>query len=442
MIHPRRASSDTERWSGRAANPAVVEKLPLRTPPLLRIDAPAPLSPLRRFTALPDDAWLVLGARRAPPAPCPGANTGSAFAVSTSVGFRSLASADFAAAAHRLRPDVVIAPPDIPLDQGMISAKRRLAMSYRTEKWLGDLTSCRRGSDAPKEASQPAYNTFASILPRDPVANLAYSKYLAEEALSALSGLAIYDSQSIQDLPPELHHLPRLSLHLPSSPHGILDQISVGMDIFTIPFLSEAADAGIALSFTFPAPSAEPPQASPLPQSLGLDMWHPAHATSLSPLVSGCPCYACTQHHCAYVRHLLNANEMLGWTLLQLHNHSVLDAFFAGVRTSIAQGTFAADRAAFDAFYAPALPVQTGQGPRVRGYQFKGAPENAGAGDEKATKGKPKKKNPKAYTSFERVGEKRGVLEDKARAEEVSEEALHAVRFMEEAMMAGEHHQN
>jgi queuine tRNA-ribosyltransferase subunit QTRTD1 len=76
--------------------------------------------------------------------------------------------------------------------------------------------------------------------------------------------------------------------------------------------------------------------------------------------------------------------------LIQLHNHAVMAAFFDSVRASIDAGTFDADVAAFEAFYEPALPAKTGQGPRVRGYQFKS--------DEHAKKGR---KNPKVYKKLD-----------------------------------------
>jgi len=65
---------------------------------------------------------------------------------------------------------------------------------------------------------------------------------------------------------------------------------------------------------------------------------------------------------------------MLGWVLLQVHNHAIMDAFFAGVRKSIAEETFEADRKAFGEHYEVELPVMVGQGPRVRGYEYKSGP--------------------------------------------------------------------
>ena len=62
---------------------------------------------------------------------------------------------------------------------------------------------------------------------------------------------------------------------------------------------------------------------------------------------------------------------MLGWVLLQIHNHHVLDLFFAAIRQSIANDTFEEGVSWFERMYEDQLPEKTGQGPGVRGYQFK-----------------------------------------------------------------------
>lgn len=62
---------------------------------------------------------------------------------------------------------------------------------------------------------------------------------------------------------------------------------------------------------------------------------------------------------------------MLGWVLLQIHNHHILSTFFSGIRSSLLNGTFTADAEKFARFYESELPEKTGKGPRVRGYQFK-----------------------------------------------------------------------
>lgn len=327
---------------------------------------------------------MVLGARRNPPIPCPSANTNTEVSLSTSVGFRSLSSEYYAAAVRKLQPDVVVGLADIPFGQGSIGTKRKDKMSDRTEAWLRDLVA-KKGALGDAENK---WAIFAPILPIERDLQSWYLEHLLDDMVDKINGVAIYDAYLLDDLPEQLHHLPRLSFHAPASPHELLRQISLGMDLFTVPFLVEATDAGIALDFSFPAPPRN--DSSSTRQSLGIDMWLDTHAISVTPLSAVCTCYACTKHHRAYIQHLLAAKEMLGWVLIQMHNHAILSAFFAGIRASIQAGTFDADVAAFEAYYEPALPEKTGQGPRVRGYQFKS--------DEHAKK---EKKNPKAFQKYD-----------------------------------------
>jgi queuine tRNA-ribosyltransferase subunit QTRTD1 len=339
---------------------------------------------LRRFIALPEDTLLVLGARRNPPIPSPVANTNTEVGLSTSVGFKALSSEYYAAAVRNLQPDIVVALADIPFGQDAIGIKRKDKMSDRTESWVRDMIARRDTLDE----GEKSWSIFAPILPIERDLQSWYLEHLVDDMVDKISGLAIYDSYLLDDVPDALHHLPRLSFHAPASPHELLRQISLGMDLFTVPFLADATDAGIVLDFTFPPPPKTDSLSTRL--TLGLDMWDPAHAISVKPLTEGCACYACTKHHRAYLQHLLVAKEMLGWVLIQLHNHAVMAAFFDSVRASIDAGTFDADVAAFEAFYEPALPAKTGQGPRVRGYQFKS--------DEHAKKGR---KNPKVYKKLD-----------------------------------------
>lgn len=238
-------------------------------------------------------------------------------------------------------------------------------MGNRTEDWLAQLI----------HENGNGHSLFAAILPIDSLSQNEYLLSLDEQA-DKLAGLAFYDSNVLPDIPATtaLSILPRLCLDEPASPHHILRQISLGMDIFTIPFINFATDAGIALSFVFPRPPLNPgfavgPGLPPLP--LGLDMWTPEHANSLNPLLPCCQCYTCTTHHIAFVQHLLSAKEMLGWVLIQAHNHHIISQFFAAIRESIKNGTFDADAAEFASIYESELPAKSGQGPRQRGYHNK-----------------------------------------------------------------------
>jgi queuine tRNA-ribosyltransferase subunit QTRTD1 len=339
--------------------------------------------PLRQFIALPPDTLLVLGARRNPPIPSPHANSNKEIGLLTSVGFTALSSEYYAAAARKLQPDIVVGLADIPFGQEAISLKRKDKMSDRTGTWLLDLVVKKRDmSEGKKE-----WSIFAPILPIERDLQSWYLEHLLEDMVDKISGVAIYDASLLDDLPEQLHDLPRLSFDAPASPQALLRQISLGMDIFIVPFLNHATDAGIVLDFTFPAPTKDTNAGTR--RSMGIDMWSGDHAQSVSPLSDGCTCYACSKHHRAFLQHLLSAKEMLGWVLIQLHNHAILSAFFAGARASIEAGTFDADVAAFEAYYEPTLPEKTGQGPRVRGYQFKSEAH-----------AKREKKNPKAFKKY------------------------------------------
>lgn len=239
-------------------------------------------------------------------------------------------------------------------------------MGDRTQEWISELLSTKSEAQA----------IFAPILPIDFLSQSEYINCLADELVDSISGLAFYDSDILPEIPAttSFSRLPRLSLDEPSSPHQILRQISLGMDIFTIPFIGFATDAGIALTFRFPGPlpnEADTSIEGSAIKPLGIDMWTPTHATSLLPLSKSCTCYACTSHHRAYIQHLLSAKEMLGWVLLQIHNHQILSVFFTAIRESIEAGTFEEDCGVFAKEYESELPAKSGQGPRVRGYHFK-----------------------------------------------------------------------
>jgi queuine tRNA-ribosyltransferase len=59
-----------------------------------------------------------------------------------------------------------------------------------------------------------------------------------------------------------------------------------------------------------------------------------------SPLLAGCECYACQNYSKAYIRHLKKGNEILGLTLLSLHNEHFIIKLVDDIRNSIADGSF------------------------------------------------------------------------------------------------------
>ncbi|GAB7347051.1 hypothetical protein MBLNU459_g3191t1 [Dothideomycetes sp. NU459] len=370
-----------------------VEKSPPQVPPIYQFTTPDGSSPLRRFTALPEDNVLVLGGRRTLPITCPTASTQQSLSILTSVGFRQLPLSEFHLAVAKLRPDIVVGLGDIPHGAEKVSSKKIDKITDRTARWMLEHVQSRRAeAENIGAVAQPLL--YAPLLPLSLESQKWYIDQLLEDMRGEIHGLAIYDVCSLEGLPRELAALPRLAMTEPKSPAKILQEIAQGVDMFTVPFIGAATDAGIALDFRFGAHNSEQAATSESPKPLGIDMWQPAHAADVSPLRPECGCYACTKHHRAFLQHLLMAKEMLGWVLLQIHNHKVMDDFFSSVRASISNGSFEGDVHAFQRKYEPELPAKTGQGPRVRGYQFRAEGPSA------------PKKNPSAYRTLGDAQEK------------------------------------
>ncbi|CAL3970244.1 unnamed protein product [Diplocarpon coronariae] len=338
-----------------------VERAAKEKPPVL--NSPG-TSPLHTFTSLPQNLFTVLAPRRTPAVAAPVGNSNTGISAFTSTGFQVVSNKAYISYIESLRPDIAIALADVPY--GTQPGRKRIAkMGDRTQDWLSQLLEKKTEGQA----------VFAPVLPIGMLDQSEYLNNVADDLAGEISGLAFYDSNVLPDIPATtaISRLPRLSLDEPTSPRQLLRQISLGMDIFTVPFIGYATDAGIALSFRFPRPSTD--ERIPFNNGgiwpLGIDMWPASHAASLLPLSTSCTCYTCTDHHRAFVQHLLSAKEMLGWVLLQVHNHHVLSEFFGAIRESIQNGTFIGDCEEFSKSYEPEMPARTGQGPRARGYHFK-----------------------------------------------------------------------
>jgi queuine tRNA-ribosyltransferase len=76
-----------------------------------------------------------------------------------------------------------------------------------------------------------------------------------------------------------------------------------------------------------------------------------------NPIEKDCECYACRNFTRAYLRHLLNVNEILGLRMLSVHNSHMFLKVLADVRAALAAGTFAEFRRGFIANYVPSRKV-------------------------------------------------------------------------------------
>lgn len=70
-----------------------------------------------------------------------------------------------------------------------------------------------------------------------------------------------------------------------------------------------------------------------------LKMRNQCHARDEAPIEEGCPCLAC-KHSRAYIRHLFQADEMLGPTLLSIHNLTFYQRLMSWARLAIEQDRF------------------------------------------------------------------------------------------------------
>jgi queuine tRNA-ribosyltransferase len=75
------------------------------------------------------------------------------------------------------------------------------------------------------------------------------------------------------------------------------------------------------------------------------------------PVEEGCDCFACHRFSRAYLRHLLNVNEILGLRMLSVHNSHMYLRLMADIRDHLRQGTFADFRKAFIAGYTPSRRI-------------------------------------------------------------------------------------
>jgi queuine tRNA-ribosyltransferase len=75
------------------------------------------------------------------------------------------------------------------------------------------------------------------------------------------------------------------------------------------------------------------------------------------PIEVGCDCFACRHFTRAYLRHLLNVEEILALRMLSVHNTHLFLKVMAEARAAIAAGTFAEYRREFVANYRPTQRV-------------------------------------------------------------------------------------
>jgi queuine tRNA-ribosyltransferase len=107
-------------------------------------------------------------------------------------------------------------------------------------------------------------------------------------------------------------------------PEGILEVVERGVDMFDCVLPTRLGRTGSALTWQG-----------------RLNLKNARFSRDPRPLDADCECPACERFSRAYLRHLVNQNELLGLRLLSLHNLRFLLDLTAGARQAIVAGRFA-----------------------------------------------------------------------------------------------------
>jgi queuine tRNA-ribosyltransferase len=149
----------------------------------------------------------------------------------------------------------------------------------------------------------------------------------------ALGGLAIGEDRGLMfdttawaaDLLPA--GKPRYFMGI-GDPEGVLEVTERGVDMFDCVLPTRTARTGSALTWQG-----------------RLNLRNAQFARDPLPLDDSCSCPACTRFSRAYIRHLINQQELFGLRLLSLHNLRFLLELTANARAAIEQGRLAAFKA-------------------------------------------------------------------------------------------------
>jgi queuine tRNA-ribosyltransferase len=144
----------------------------------------------------------------------------------------------------------------------------------------------------------------------------------------AIGGLAVGESKAqmvtaLEQTSPLLPaHKPRYLMGV-GSPEDLINGVARGIDIFDCVLPTRLARHSTALT------------------RLGnVNVAGLGFAADAAPLDKACSCYCCAHFSRAYLRHLFKANELLGYTLLSLHNLTLLTTLMREMRAAILDGTF------------------------------------------------------------------------------------------------------
>src|SRR5665213_4506102 len=134
-------------------------------------------------------------------------------------------------------------------------------------------------------------------------------------------------------------HLPRYAMGL-GTPAQMVELVARGVDMFDCVLPTRVARNGTAFT-----------------RKGTINIKGGAVKADFRPIEEGCGCFACKNHTRAYLRHLLNVNEILGLRMVSVHNSYMYLDVMREIRAHLAAGTFGDYRREFAATYVPSQKI-------------------------------------------------------------------------------------
>ena len=159
---------------------------------------------------------------------------------------------------------------------------------------------------------------------------ISHAKEISEMNLDgyAIGGLAVGESHE------EMYHILDVTVeHLPKDKPTYLMGVGTPINIL------EAVDRGVDF-FDCVYPSRNGRHGHVYTNYGKLNLFNKKYELDKRPIEEGCNCPACRSYSRGYIRHLLNANEMLGMRLCVLHNLYFYNTMMSEIRTAIRENRY------------------------------------------------------------------------------------------------------
>ncbi|KAL0225583.1 hypothetical protein P9112_012907 [Eukaryota sp. TZLM1-RC] len=221
---------------------------------------------------------------------------------------------------NKWSPEVAILPADeFNLRSSNESTRRTVSSSQRTITWTSEFVDTITSKTL---VLLPVSSKFVPELPSN-------KEFLFGFNLSVIDTKSSIKPNQIQSIWTNLPFQALRSATCLGAPDQLFDLIESGIDLISISFHVVTAKQGIALSFL--------DDSEPVPW---INLYDSKFATDSSSLASSCELQCCTRHSRQYLHHLLKCHEMIGESLLLLHNANVMVTLMDNIRNSIVCGTF------------------------------------------------------------------------------------------------------